>query len=335
MKKLLSAALLATTLSTPAFAFTSSVFFNTVELVQFGQTPDQVQRDVGFPLNNNPTSNSQVLSVIYNFNGWTWWTTHYAQGRPDPVWYGTLVQSHFQDNIYMKTVWYTLIPDTNNDPNVATLNVVLCSDDQCTDWLYAYALNAIPLDGDGGITANHSLQIFTNTHRGTADYAFDRNLASNNPDMPPMVVDTSANYGGSHFSLPIAGATYQVGCDFIWYDPAAPDPNYKTCIIGNMTQVFWYTGPYHVSATQDIVNAFSTTSPSGTIKATSLNHGLSVYGTLPTIHMGGDVDNFPNGNASWFAAQAVPEVLPYAVFPLTDSDGIRGQLEPSTWNPFP
>jgi hypothetical protein len=41
-----------------------------------------------------------------------------------------------------------------------------------------------------------------------------------------------------------------------------------------------------------------------------LNSGLAVYGTLPTVYLGGDVSQFPDGNAGWFGAQANPEVLP-------------------------
>jgi hypothetical protein len=48
-----------------ASAFSNTVYFDTVELVQLGVTPDQVQTDIGFALNNNPVSDSQVLSVAY------------------------------------------------------------------------------------------------------------------------------------------------------------------------------------------------------------------------------------------------------------------------------
>lgn len=321
-------------LTTPAMAFSSTVYLDTVELVQLGVTPDQVQSHVGFPLDNNPLSDSQVLSVAYNFDGWTWWTWHQNQSGNDPVWYGTLVESHFPDNPYLKTYWSLLSPDPNN-PAMANVEILLCSDDQCTDWIYAYAMDAVPLDGDG-FNGNHVLQFFSNPRTGAMDYVLDGNRASLNPGtMPQLVIDASTNYGGNPFSLPVAGVYYTFGCDLIFSDPNYPDMTYKTCIIGNVEEVYFYTGPFVVNPIDPVIRSFYTTSPSGVIQALPLNFGLAVYGELPTIYLGGDINQFPNGNASWFSAQAQPEVLPYAVVPLTDQQGNVGSLQTSVWNPYP
>lgn len=336
MKKSLMAALLASTaLAHNALAFSSTVYCDTCELVQLGVTPDQVQADVQFPVNNNPVSDSQVLSITYNFNGWTWQTWHQdQQGNPDPESYGTLVQSHFPNNPLLKAYWSLLEPDPVN-PNVAHIKVNLCSDDQCTDWLTGYAQDAAPLDGDG-FNNNHVLNIFTNPRTGSVDYVLDGNRASLNGSMPQMVIDASTNYGGSPFSLPIANIYYQVGCDKIFSDPSyPPDISYKTCIIGNIEEVFFYTGPFAVSPIPPIIQSFYTTSQSGLIQALPLNFGLALYGELPTVYLAGDVNQFPDGNAGWFRAQANPEVLPYAVVGLTDLQGNVGSLQPSVWHPYP
>ena len=280
----LTAALLASTALAPdALAFSNTVYFDTVELVQYGTTPDQVQADVGFPLNNAAYSDSQIFSAVYNFNGWTWTTRHQDQyGNPDAVWYGTLIQSHFPDSPLYKGYLVQLEPDPNN-PNMADLVVMLCSDDQCTDWLFGIANDACPLDN-----SDHVLNVFTNPATGIVDYALDGILASTDQSYPSMQIDASTNYGGNVFTLPVAGMYYQSGCDLTFSDPNYPDVNYKTCIIGNMEEVFLYTGPYAVAPTPNIIQSFYTTSGSF-IQALSLNYGVAPYGTLPTVYLGGDI----------------------------------------------
>jgi hypothetical protein len=317
--------------ASPASAFSSSVFFDTVAVVQWGVTPDQVEADVGLPTDNNPTSDSQVFAVAYNFNGFLWQTWHSdPYGNADPIWYGVLLQSRFFDTNMIGYRAY--LQSDPEDPNVANIVVLLCSDNNCTDWMYGYAADAIPLDGaQDGSGNNNELEIFTNPQNGTMDYTVNGNLASQNSNMAQMQIDASTNYGGSPFSMPVAGMYYQVGCDNLWNS----DLNYYTCVVGFMEEVYFYTGPSPVFPITPVIDSFFTTSPSGQIQALHLSSGIAVFGDLPTVYLAGDIDHFLDGNASWFAAQANPEVYQYYSYPLTDSGGSTGGLYPATWNPYP
>ncbi len=332
MKSLIAAAALlaSTALVEPAMAFSNTVFLDTVGLIQWGVTPDQVEADVGLPYNNNASSDSQVLALVYNFDGLTWQTWHSDTfDNSDPVWYGILLQSHFPDT--NNTAYRAFLQPDPNNPSIANIVVILCSDNLCTDWLYGYAADAIPLDGSPeGFGNNNALQIFTNPKNGTIDYAVNGNLASQN-SMPQMQIDASTNYGGSPFSLPVSNLFYQVGCDNLW----ASNLNYHTCVIGYEEEVYFYTGPQPVYPLSSVANSFFTTSPSGQIQALHLNYGIAVYGDLPTVYLAGDINSFLDGNASWFATTATPEVYQYYSYPLTDSAGYTGGLWPATWNPYP
>ncbi len=235
-------------------------------------------------------------------------------GTPYEISYATLVESNFPDT-NLNALWIVLHDNGSGSNGYVDIEVFMCSDPQCTNFLWAETNSddgsnggAFPIDGDP-----HNLQIYINPMTGSVSY----HVPGGQSDYFPMNL---VEFSGS-FEEPIAGVFWQIGCDNL----SDVTRIWETCYRGMMEQVFLYSGPYEVYDAPNVNQAFYNVQGS-LARANELGTGIGVYGSLPTIFLHHDPNQFLDNNAAFFGGLNPPPAQPFFVQNIYDPAGNSGWI---------
>ncbi len=316
MRNLLLASTAAMCISGQADAQFNTTFFDGYEYVQnYGPTPDQVQSQAGFNDGDISYSDSQVYSAWLATSLDQFMVHQWTDGTPIEIAYATLIESNFPDETNINALWIVLHDSGSGANGFVDLEVFMCSDPACTNFLWA---ETTPGDGDNGGAfpidgTAYNLQVYINPMVGTVTYKVPGGMSD---EFPMNIVEFSGS-----FLEPIAGVYWQLGCDSysdvsrIW----------ATCYKGMMEQVFLYSGPYEVYDTPDVNQVFYNVQ-GNLVVANELGTGIGVYGSMPTIFMHHDPNQFLDNNAAFFGGIDPPPVQPFFVQNIYDLAGNTGWI---------
>ncbi len=314
MRKLLLSSVAVLALTSPAVSQSFTTFFDGYEYIQnFGPTPDVVQSQAGFNDGDVTYSDSQVYSAWLATSLDEFMVHQLADGTQYEISYATLVESNFASS-NINALWIVLHDSGSGVNGYVDIEVFMCSDAPCSNFLWA---ETTPGDANGGafpIDGNpHNLQIYINPMIGTVSY----HVPGASSDNYPMNV---VEFSGS-FEEPIAGVYWQLGCDNL------PDVSqiWVSCYKGMEEQVFLYSGPYEVYDALDVNQVFYNVQGS-LVRANELGTGIGVYGSMPTLYLHHDPNQFLDNNAAFFGGLNPPPTQPFFVQNIYDLAGNTGWI---------